>query len=539
MSNIVRLKKFLETIKKYDTYFYKHSGDILLTILSFILILVLFTYVGFKKKAYYYKQNWAKYRCDPGITPFAGFINAPEDSDFSDKVDYTIKNFTKCNHEIMKTNISNITAPVKHSANLLQSFFLVLMKMFNSVKKVFTDMRDRLMEVIDLILQKIFNIVIEFTSFFTHVKDTLMKTAGVFVNVLFLIVAYGYTFVTFLYNLVTILIIKILTLVLIIIVMFMIVGMCFLMASLFPIHLWFMAIVGKALLKKVVIPTTITLTIAIIWLIVITVGTSYVSNAVMEQERTCFYEDTLIETETCVKKISNLKPGDKLKNDNIVESVIELDNKNKENLYKINNVYVTGGHYVYSNEEGWKQVENSKNAVKTKFIPDVLYCLVTSKKEIIINNTKFSDWDDLENHDLMYFKNIFNVAETDKLNNKINSLLHPKTKIKCKNTIKYIKDIQKGDVLEDGSQVYGVVKSIPPEIILKYKLINTEIIGQNIHFNNLGDYVNINHEIFKDSESKYYYHLLTSSSTIDIENVKILDYNGCVEHILDKRIKLE
>ena len=35
------MKKFLETIKKYDTYIYKYGGDILLTILSFILILIL------------------------------------------------------------------------------------------------------------------------------------------------------------------------------------------------------------------------------------------------------------------------------------------------------------------------------------------------------------------------------------------------------------------------------------------------------------------------------------------------------------------
>ena len=537
MSNIVRLKKFLETIKKYDTYFYKHSGDILITILSFISILILFTYVGFKKKAYYYKQNWAKYRCDPGITPFAGFINAPEGSGFSDKVDYTIKNFTKCNHDIMKTNIANITDPVKHSASLLQSFFLVLMKVFNSAKKVFMDMRDRLMAVMDLILQKIFNIVIEFTSFFSLVKDTLMKTAGTFVNVLFLVVAYGYTFVTFLYNLVTLLITYILILVLIIIIMFIIVGLCYL-AAMWP-PLFFMSIVGKKILTKFVLPTTFTLTLKIIILIVITVGTSYVSSAIMEQERTCFYEDTLIETENAVKKIRDLKPGDKLKNNNIVESIIKLDNINQECLYKINDVYVTGGHYVYSNGEGWKQVENSKNAIKTEFIPDVLFCLVTSKKEIIINDTKFSDWDDLENHDLMYFKNTYNITATNKLNNKINSLLHPKTKIKCKNSMKYIKDVKKGDVLADGSKVYGIVKSLPPEITMKYKLNYTEIIGKNIHFNNLGDYLKIKHEIFKDTDSKHYYHLLTSSRSINIENVNILDYNGCVENILDNRLQLE
>ena len=531
MSNIVRLKKFLETIKKYDTYIYKYGGDILLTILSFILILILFSYVGFKKKAYYYKQNWAKYRCNPGITPFAGFINAPEGSGFSDKVDYTLQNFAKCNHEIMRSNIADITNPLKHMSNLLQIFFVFLMKILNSIKNIILKARDKLMKILDVILGKIFNIVIEFTSFFSLVKDTLMKTAGVFINVLFLIVAYGYTFVTFLYNLVQLLITYILILVLIIIIMFIIVMILWSFAITYP--------VGQALLNKFVIPTTIALTVNIIILIVVTVGTAFVSQAIMEQERRCFYEDTQIETENAIKKIRDLKPGDKLKNNNIVESIIKLDNINQECLYKINDVYVTGGHYVYSNGEGWKQVENSKHSRKTEFIPDVLFCLVTSKKEIIINNTKFSDWDDLENHDLMYFKNTFNITETDKLNNKINSLLHPNTKIHCKNTIKYIKDIKKGDILSDGSKVYGIVKSLPPEITLKYKLNSTEIIGKNIHFNNLGDYLKIKHEIFKDVDSKHYYHLLTSSRSIKIENVDILDYNGCVENILDNRLQLE
>ena len=544
MSNIVRLKKFLETIKKYDTYSYKHSGDILLVIFSFIMIMIVFSYVAFKKKAYYYKKNWSKYRCDPGITPFAGFINAPEGSNFADKVDYTIKNFTKCNHEIMNKNIAEITSPASHVASLLQSFFIIIVKAFNSVKKIVLETRDRAMKVIDTIMQKLFNIVTEFTSFFSHIKDTLMKTAGVFVNVLFLVVAYGYTFVTFLYNLVTLLIYYIVILVLIIIIMFLVIlilhVISYYTAVTYPIlSLAIQKKIIPKLLKRFVIPTTISIVVNIGILIAVTVGVSYISKALMEQERTCFYEDTIIETKLGFKKIKDLKPGDILKNNNIVESIIELNNKNQENLYKINDVYVTGGHYVYTDEEGWIKVEDSKKSVKTVYIPDVLYCLVTSKKEIIINNTKFSDWDDLENHELMYLKNTFNVNKTEKINSKINSLLHPKTIIKCKDGFKHIEDIEKGDILSDNNKVYGVVKSLPPEIVLKYKLNNTEIIGKKIHFNNLGDYMKINHEIFKDNDSKYYYHLLTSSGNIKINNSSILDYNGCVENILDNNLKLQ
>lgn len=531
MSNIVKLKKFLETIKKYDNYFYKHGGDVLLTLLSFILIFAVFTYVSFKKKAYYYRKNWSKYRCNPGITPFAGFINAPENSNFSEKIDYTVKNFSKCTQEVMQTNIGEMTAPLKKSSSLLQSFFLLIMGVFNSMKNIFLDIRDRFAAVIEMIKQKLFNIVAEFLTFFILIKDSLFKTAAVFLNIFFIIVAYGYTFTTFLYSLVQILIIYILILVLVIIILFVIV-----------LLLWyfvFTAHAGTILLKSFVIPTTITLTIKIIILIVITVGISYISDHIKEQDRNCFYEDTLIETKKGLKKIKNIKPGEKLKNNNTVESVIELENKNQECLYKINDVYVTGGHYVYSEEDGWITVENCKKSIKTEFIPDRLCCLITSKKEIIINNTKFSDWDDLENQEIMFFKNTFNITKTEKLNNKINSLLHPNTKIKCKNTTKNIKDIKKGDILADNTRVYGIVKSLPPEIIVKYELNNTEIIGKNIHFDNLGDYMKINHEIFKDNESKHYYHLLTSSHTIKIENATILDYNGCVENILDERLKLE
>ena len=237
--------------------------------------------------------------------------------------------------------------------------------------------------------------------------------------------------------------------------------------------------------------------------------------------------------------MKDLKPGDILKNNNIVESVVKLTNKNKENLYKINGVYVTGGHYVYTNEEGWIRVEDSEKSEKTEFIPDVLYCLITSKKEIIINNTKFSDWDDLENHEIMHLKNKYNIDKTEKINSKINSLLHPETLINCINGFKKIKDVKTGDILADNSRVYGIIKSIPPEIVLKYTVNNAEIIGKNIHFNSLGDYSRVNHDIFKDNESKYYYHLLTSSGKIHIENISILDYNGCVVNILDNKLNLE
>ena len=544
MSNIVRLKKFLETIKKYDTYFYKHGGDILLTTISFIMIMIAFSYIAFKKKAYYYKLNWSKYRCDPGITPFAGFINAPEGSNFADRVDYTIKNFTKCNHEIMNKNIAEITSPAAHASSLLQKFFLVLMAAFNSVKSIVLQARDRLMTIIDLILQKLFNIVTEFTGFFALIKDTLMKSAGVFINVLFLIVSYGYTFVSFLYNIVTILIIYILILVLIIIIMFVLILILYVISIYTTVTYPILSLAIKKkiipkLMKRFVIPTTATILMKIGWLIVITVGTSYISNALMEQERTCFYEDTIVKTKSGLKKMKDLKPGDILKNNNIVESVVKLTNKNKENLYKINGVYVTGGHYVYTNEEGWIRVEDSEKSEKTEFIPDVLYCLITSKKEIIINNTKFSDWDDLENHEIMHLKNIYNIDKTEKINSKINSLLHPETLINCINGFKKIKDIKTGDILADNSKVYGIIKSIPPEIVLKYTVNNAEIIGKNIHFNSLGDYSRVNHDIFKDNESKYYYHLLTSSGKIHIENTSILDYNSCVVNILDNKLNLE
>ena len=144
---------------------------------------------------------------------------------------------------------------------------------------------------------------------------------------------------------------------------------------------------------------------------------------------------------------------------------------------------VTGYHYMYSEHEGWILVKDSKCAIKTNKISKTLYCLVTSKKEIIINNIKFSDWDELEENEKLYLYNKYNSCETSQLNKYINSLLHPKTKIKLKNnTEKSIQESETGDILCHGERVIGIVKSFAPETPYSYKINNIEFIGKHIHF---------------------------------------------------------
>ena len=69
---IRKIKQFLEEIEKFNSYFHVHGGDVLITILTTFIILVIMGFLRVKKKSVEIKKM-AEKRCDPGITPFAGF----------------------------------------------------------------------------------------------------------------------------------------------------------------------------------------------------------------------------------------------------------------------------------------------------------------------------------------------------------------------------------------------------------------------------------------------------------------------------------
>ena len=203
-------------------------------------------------------------------------------------------------------------------------------------------------------------------------------------------------------------------------------------------------------------------------------------------------------------------------------------------MYNLNDVIVSGNHFVYNNTLGWIKVEEHPDAI---YLPNYnkpyIYCINTTSKRITINNTIFADWDDLDSIDMMKLKNYNIIHNYKNLHSISDSGLNKNTMIKTMKGYKPIKNINLNDVLYNNNEIIGIVKIHASDLKFKqkYSFKNKNIIGSNIYFTNkhLGKYIV---ETNNDNDN-IYYHLITENGKFFVENIEIYDYNSAIEHILD------
>lgn len=127
----------------------------------------------------------------------------------------------------------------------------------------------------------------------------------------------------------------------------------------------------------------------------------------------CFHPETKIRLKNMNKLvcIKDLKLGDVLKDGSVVEGLIKLNNRIKENFYELKivgedseSIYVTGNHFIktddndkfdkYIKVEEYAKVNNIY--VNKQMYSDVLYNLIINTHKITIGDIVFWDWEDDE-----------------------------------------------------------------------------------------------------------------------------------------------
>jgi hypothetical protein len=110
----------------------------------------------------------------------------------------------------------------------------------------------------------------------------------------------------------------------------------------------------------------------------------------------CFHKDTRVIMKSQEEQsISTLKPGDILRDDVVVQAVVEVP---AEQLYDLDNVLVSGYHCLYDNDEiiYVKDHPRAKKSMKSEI---TLWTLITNKREIPIMSSRgplrFLDWDEI------------------------------------------------------------------------------------------------------------------------------------------------
>ena len=226
----------------------------------------------------------------------------------------------------------------------------------------------------------------------------------------------------------------------------------------------------------------------------------------------CFDEYTLISLENGNNVyIKDINVGDKLANGSYVTAKIKVTSANMK-IYRLNNTIVSESHLVkYKNN--WIRVGNHPNVQQIIYNKDYLYCLNTSNKVIELDGVIFSDWDEIVDSNFEIFnKENINIQNLENIHEYLDDGFEENTKIKLCKSNKLIKDIKIGDVLENGSIVYGLVQ-LEARKLRKYK--------NKIMPNKL-------------------YHLLTTDGTFPIElkdlqkinSVNVKDYNNLIDKFI-------
>jgi len=218
----------------------------------------------------------------------------------------------------------------------------------------------------------------------------------------------------------------------------------------------------------------------------------------------CFDEHTLIPLQNGNKiHIKDVNVGDILTNGSYVTAKIKVTSANMK-IFRLNNIVVSESHLVkYKNK--WIRVGEHPSAEQIDYNKEFLYCLNTSNKIIELSGITFSDWDEIIDDKLNGLnKENKNIQNLENIHEFLDNGFEENIKIKLHKNEKQISQIKIGDILENGSVVYGLVE---------------------VDTRKLRKYTN------KITPNKLY-HLLTTDGSLKINSVDVKDYNNLIDKFI-------
>ena len=511
--------RLIENLYKNLTYFDQYSSSVLLFVIITICLLLAMSYCYIVANIQPIKDDWVNQRCKPYVIPFAGIINSPKDKTM---MQFTSENFNYCTQNILKDVTGEALKPLTYISNVITDTVNVVKDSINAIRAMFDKVRTYFQNVIQEIMGRIMNVMIELQKIIISFKDFIGKVQGTLTAGLFTSLGTYYALKALL-GAIAQFIITILIALAALILMFWV----------FPLT-WGVAIANTAIFVSLSIPMALILTFM---MDVLKVRTNLSLPGVPKMPSLkCFDKNTLFKLKNGEKKqVNQINLGDILTNNIKITSKIIVESKGSQ-IYDLNGIIVSDSHKVVYNGQ-LISVYQHPDATKIHEYKELyLYCFNTNTKRILSNSIEFADWDDLSDSNILQLNNLIQKYAFSKKHIHIDSGFTSNTQIKLSNgKSKHIKDIFIGDILEHGEKVYGFVEIDATNLLpLFIHDFNHSQIGINIVINSSFNNISLfkTNKLFDNLPSTLY-HLLTDKNYFYVNNIKVYDYNACIEKMLE------
>ena len=502
-----------------ETYLDKYGGSLIITVLSVLIIFVLYSYFMLSHNFGKIRANWNEYKCHPSVIPFAGLINGEKTT--------TQANFTECTQTILTYLSTEFLQPIYYASNVTGEIFSGLADDLNNIRKMTSYLRDSVAEVVDSVMSRFLYALMPIRRDIIKLKSTLGKTEGVLTGTLFTSLASYMGLRAFFGAFIEI------------VVKGMIALAAFIVAMWIVPFTWPVAGAATAFFAAIAVPFAIAITY---------LKTTIHTDAKMpgKPKRRCFDGETIIRTSRGEKRIADILPDDELELGNIVTGVVKCSAEDLA-MYYLNGYIVSGDHQYIKDDGDCEYVANHPDAVlMPNYNGEHVYCLNTTTKLFRVGDTQFLDWDEVTDVELDHIKRkLGKSTEFAKhltfanMNRWLDGGFTADTQIQMRDgSFKRIDEVGCNDLLKTpGCKVMGVVK-MKCHDLYECALSGGKTFkgGANLmYYDRRGDMwstLGQGTQCDVDGE-KYLYHLLTSTDVFEFNDHIFLDYNYCIDALTD------
>lgn len=516
-------------IYKDLSYFDQYGGSVFLFILLILIMFVVLSYSVVMKNIQPIKDNWAKERCKANVIPFAGLINAPEGTSATD---FAQQNFTYCMQDILKSITGFATQPLTYITYSINLIYKEIVRALNAIRSLLSNIRTNITSISQEIMGRILNVTVPIRKMLIAFNDMGQKVIGILTSGLYTTLGTYYALKSFLGALVQIIIIILVASIAIII-------------GLWLSFAWPAAIAGTILF---VIVSIICAIVLVFLKNVLHVNSGFKLPGAPKKPKICFDKDTMLKmVDGSMKKISEINTGDKLWDysgmgkDNYVTAKLKLDSKNSI-MYSLGSVIVSSTHQVLYNGKWIFVGQHPDRQLVSNYLEPIIYCLNTSSKEIVVENYVFTDWDEITEDTFGIIRDCLKInyplkqLKKEEIHELFDRGFNGNTMIRLKYGFsRSIKSIKLGDVLVNGSTVYGIVEIYGKNKEDKSISGNQKSYLENEEFTrNRYCCCSFSSTSQNSSKDDKLYYLLTDKKTFYIGEKLVKDYNSLIDSLLEK-----